>query len=128
MKKTVLVVDDEAALRNAFETYFSKCGYEVLTAENAGGALEQLRRHSVPLCFLDLELPGEHNGLELCREIRQRNPMTTCVAVTGRRSLFEIAECRAAGFEDYFTKPTRLEHLQALAERVFERVDRWKRT
>ena len=127
MKRTLLIVDDEQAIRDAYGAYFARLNYEVITASDADEALELLGSHSVPLCLLDLVLPGT-DGVELCREIKARNPLATCIAMTGQRSLFEIAECRAAGFEDYFTKPVALDALRETADRVFSRLERWKRT
>lgn len=127
MKRTLLIVDDDLAIRDAYGLYFMRLNYEVLTAGDAQEAMECLAGRTVPLCLLDLALPGT-DGVALCREIKALNPMTTCVAMTGQRSLFEIAECRAAGFEDYFTKPVALDTLREMADRVFTRLERWKRT
>ncbi len=127
MKRSLLVVDDEPQICDSFGTYFEKQGYDVSTAMDGPAALAALERKNVPVCLLDLALPGM-NGLELCQEIKQSTPMATCIAMTGKRSLFEIFECRAAGFEDYFTKPVSLEVIRQAVDQAYERMERWKQT
>ncbi len=77
------------------------------------------------ILFLDLKLPGM-NGLDLCRRIKKEWAMTIACAVTGYASLFEIYECREAGFDDYFTKPVDLSVLVEAAELASKKIERWK--
>jgi DNA-binding NtrC family response regulator len=125
MTKTVLIVDDDVSIREMLVKLFSREQYTVLTAEGAREALRALKEHQVPVMFLDLNLPGM-NGTDLCREIKQEYPMACVFAVTGHRSLFELADCRDAGFEDYFTKPVEPALLLDAAKRAFERHERWR--
>jgi CheY-like chemotaxis protein len=76
--------------------------------------------------FSDLRMPGT-DGLELCRTIRREWPMTTLFATTGFATLFELADCREAGFEDYFLKPLDRPLVLAAAKHAFERMARWTR-
>ena len=121
----ILVVDDDDAIRVAFRKAFERKGYAVRTAESGARALELMSEEPAWLLFLDLKMEGM-NGIELCRRIKERWPLAICYAVTGYASLFELADCRAAGFEDYFEKPVSLEDLFAAAEAAFERLDRWR--
>jgi len=126
MSDKMLVVDDDGVMREAFSKGFSGEGYQVLTASNAEEALEIIAEEGViSVVFLDLNLPGM-NGIELCREIKKRNPVSCVFAVTGHSTLFELADCREVGFEDYFTKPARMGLLFHAAQQAFERVHRWK--
>ena len=126
MSKKVLIVDDEEPIRNIFELAFSKAGYAVRVVESAEAAVELLKDEKIHVFFLDLNLPGM-NGVELCKHIRNDSPLAIIHAVTGYASLFELADCREAGFDDYFTKPVNLSlHLKA-AEDAFEKIDRWKK-
>ncbi len=126
MHKKILIVDDETPIRRVLEKALSKAGFEVLTAGDGTEGLELARRESVPLMFLDLMLPGIE-GTELCRRIREDNPIACIVAMTGHTSLFELAACREAGFDDYFTKPFKLEEVIEAAQAAFARLERWKR-
>ena len=124
--RKILVVDDEPNIRDVFVETLGRVGYEVKRRrERRGWRWRSCGRQPSWLLFLDLNLPGM-NGLELCRAIRAEWPMTIAYAVTGYASLFELSDCRAAGFEDYFTKPVALNTLRGAAERGFEKLDRWK--
>lgn len=126
VEKKILVVDDEVSIRETFRAKFMSKGYQPFVAASAEEALEILDDRSIQVMFLDLKLPGM-NGVELCRTIRERNPIACVFAVTGYSSLFELADCREAGFDDYFTKPVRLERLVVAAEDAFEKLERWTR-
>jgi CheY-like chemotaxis protein len=126
MKDKVLVVDDEISIRSLFEEVLSEAGYDVLLAENGERALEILKQEEIGVIFLDLRLFGM-NGIELCRNIRKTNPVSMIYAMTGWAALFEIEECREAGFDDYFTKPVSPETLSKAVEDAFEKLNRWKR-
>ncbi len=125
-EKRILVVDDEKQIRDMYSQAFARAGYEVTTAESAEDALEIFKKEQFWVLFLDLNLPGM-NGVELCREIRKQYPMAIPYAVTGYASLFELSDCRDAGFEDYFTKPASLSDLVEAAEHAFKKLARWKK-
>ena len=126
MNRKILVVDDEKSIRDLFASAFSDAGYDVHLAENGEAALDILGMQEIELIFLDLKLFGM-NGIELCRQIRKTRPIAIIYAITGWSGLFEIEECREAGFDDYFKKPISLELLFKSVEDAFEKLDRWKR-
>jgi CheY-like chemotaxis protein len=126
MEKMIMVVDDESSIRELFAEVLSLEGYTVVTAGSAEEALDVLEKKPCWVYFLDLNLPGM-NGLELCRQIRKRFPMAIAYAVTGYVSLFELADCRDAGFEDYFTKPVAIADLLDSAGQAFKKLERWKK-
>lgn len=123
--KTILVVDDETSILNMFELAFSQKGFKVKTAPSAEEALELLQTEKIHVMFLDLNLP-EMNGIELCRAIKKQMPTAILYALTGYASLFELSDCRDAGFDDYFKKPVSMANLLAAAQSAFEKIDRWK--
>ncbi len=114
MNRAILVVDDEKSVRSLFESALGDIGCEVFLAENEGEALD----------VLDLRLFGA-NGIELCRKIRKTKPVAIIIAITGWAGLFEIEECREAGFDDYFRKPVPLDTLYKAVNDAFEKLDRW---
>ena len=123
-QQKILVVDDEAAIRNLFEQAFRSRGYTVICAETGEQALEIMSQENIPVIFLDLNLPGI-NGIEVCQKLREDHPMAIIHAVTGLISVFQLRDCRVAGFDDYFAKPVDLEVLFKAAKEAFERLDRW---
>jgi len=125
MEKRILVVDDEKMIRDMLEKALNREGYTVVCTESGEEALAILNDQKIFVMFLDLKLPGM-NGLELCSQIRDANPMVIAYAITGFASDFELADCRDAGFEDYFTKPVDLKTLFGAAEDAFDKVKRWQ--
>jgi DNA-binding response OmpR family regulator len=126
MEKKLLIVDDEVTIREFFNDFFSASGYNVLTAEGAENALEILRDEEIDMIFLDLRLFGT-NGLELGRQIRREKPLSILFAITGWAGLFEVEECREAGFDDFFVKPVQFDMLLKAVEEAFDRVERWRK-
>ena len=125
MVEKILVVDDEASIREMMDQALGDAGYDVLLAEGSEKALEITDREDIAVVFLDLRLFGM-NGIELCRQIRKKKPLCILYAMTGWSALFEIDECREAGFDDYFEKPLDMDKLLVVVEQAFERLERWK--
>ncbi|MCX7934231.1 MAG: response regulator [Planctomycetota bacterium] len=122
--RRVLVVDDEEIMRDMMRDVLTHAGFEVTVAADAEQALAALAADSYAVMFFDLMLPGR-NGLELCAEVRRRNPISVIYAMTGKPHLFEVAACRGAGFDDYFPKPFDRRFIVKAAEDGCERVARW---
>lgn len=126
VKRKIMVVDDEAPVRELLSEAFEQEGYQTITASGADEALDALSRETVQVLFLDLNMPGT-NGMELCSKIKEKNPVAIAYAMTGYSTLFTLVECRQAGFDDYFTKPIRLETAYKAAADAFEKLDRWRK-
>ena len=126
MNNKIMVVDDELSIRKLLDRFFSKKGYDIITAESGEEALEILKGENIQVMFLDLKLPGM-NGIDLCRQIRKDNSIACIYAMTGFGSLFELSDCRDAGFDDYFLKPVNLEVFMKTAEDAFSKLERWKK-
>ena len=124
MGKKILIVDDEATVRDLFHDILSDAGYTVSLATNAEEALKILDREKIMVMFLDLKLFGM-DGIHLCRQIRRKNHVPIIYAMTGWAGLFEIDECREAGFDDFFTKPVKSDLLLGAVEEAFNKLDRW---
>ncbi|MHB8770919.1 MAG: response regulator [Syntrophales bacterium] len=126
MDRKILVVDDEAAIREWLAEAFEAEGYDPHVAENGQEAMEIIQREDIYVVVLDLKLFGM-NGIELCKKIRQGRPLAIIYAMTGWGALFEVEECREAGFDDYFTKPMDTDMiLHAIAD-AFAKIERWRK-
>lgn len=120
----ILIVDDEESIRNLFVDFFAEDNYEIVTAGSAEEALTLLAKENIRVMFFDLKLPGV-DGLELCKRVRKFHPLAIIHAMTGYNSLFELVDCRHAGFDDYFTKPLKLPLLYRATTDAFDKLKRW---
>ena len=103
-KGSILVVDDESEIREGLELLLSTEGYSTLSAETGEGALTMLEENPFDLVLLDVALP-DRNGLELLREIRQRDPNLSVVLITAYGSIDMARAAFKSGAQDYITKP-----------------------
>jgi len=123
-EKKILVVDDEVLIIDMLKAALGSAGYTVLTAGSGEEAMEILRRESIMVMFLDLNLPGM-NGLDLCKKIRKKNTIGIVFAMTGYSNFYGLLDCRTVGFDDFFVKPFKLDVLLKSVQEAFERLDRW---
>ena len=122
-----MVVDDEENIQILLEEIFSEFDYSVISASSGEEALEKLKKESdIFVFFLDLQMPGI-DGVQLCQRIRGNSPLCCIYALTAFSSLFDLATCREAGFDDYFCKPIEKELLIQAADQAFQKIERWKK-
>ena len=121
--ETVLVVEDNEALRRVVTRQLGELGYRVLAAENAAAGLELLDRQSVDLLLTDIVMPGGINGRELARRARERWPEIKIVFTSG------FSEARLNGdagplaaCTPLLSKPYRKEELASAAREALDRV------
>jgi DNA-binding response OmpR family regulator len=100
---TVLVVDDEEIVRDVVIRYLKHDGHRTLEAATGGEALELLEREQPSLVVLDVMLPG-HDGLEICRWIRERSDVPI-IMLTARGEEADRIVGLELGADDYVTKP-----------------------
>ena len=124
LDNTILVTDDEKGIRELFEDILTMAGYTVKTADSAEQALDILRDQKILVMFSDLDLPAM-NGYDLCKKIREKNPIAVIYAITGYSTIFDVFDSRAAGFDDFFIKPVSREKILAAAREAFEKLERW---
>lgn len=122
--KKILVVDDEILILDMLKEVLVSDGYTVLTAASAEDALKILKHESIMVMFLDIKLPGM-NGIDLCKKIRIENQIGIIHAITGYSNIYGLLECRAAGFDDFFVKPFRINLIKKAAQEAFEKLERW---
>ncbi len=101
---SVLVVDDERALRSLMVRILRGEGYEVFEAASAEEGLAVLERRAVHLVLTDLRMPGI-DGMELLRRLRRSAPETQVVVLTAYGTVASAVEAMKLGAVDYLTKP-----------------------
>jgi DNA-binding response OmpR family regulator len=117
--KTVLVVDDEAIVREVVVGYLEREGFRTLEAADGHRARELLERDPPDLVVLDLMLPGV-DGLELCRWIRARSTLPV-IMLTARGEEADRIVGLELGADDYITKPFSPRELAARVRTVLRR-------
>jgi DNA-binding NtrC family response regulator len=101
---SILVIDDEAEIREGLELLLSSEGYAVTSAETGQLGLARLEEEPYDLVLLDVSLP-DRNGLDLLRDIRQRDPELPIVLITAYGSIDMARQAFKSGAQDYITKP-----------------------
>jgi two-component system phosphate regulon response regulator OmpR len=120
-KPTVLIVDDEADLREVLEEYFVAHGYTVLSAENAAAARARAAEHPVDVALLDIAMPGE-DGLSLARHLRERYRSLAVIMLTSAGAVVDRIVGLEVGADDYVTKPFDPRELLARVKSVLRRT------
>lgn len=108
-KPSVLVVDDDPAVRRILEKTLQNAGYTVKTASDGAEALEVIDS-SYAVCLLDLDMP-RIGGLECLREVRRRYPETFVIMISAAGHLQTAVSAMREGAFDYFSKPCDVAHV-----------------
>lgn len=113
MQKTqILVVEDDAPVRNLITTTLKTHEYKYRTAENGESAIMEASSHNPDIVLLDLGLPDDIDGVEVIRRIRSWSNMPIIV-ISARSEDSDKIEALDAGADDYLTKPFSIEELLA---------------
>ena len=104
--RTILIVEDDDLLRDAFKILLEDAGYQVLEAATGAGALATAQQRLPALIILDMGLP-DRSGIDVVRSIRQDPDLidTPVIALTGRVGESEKRACLEAGCDRYLSKP-----------------------
>jgi len=103
-RRTILVVDDDEVFRNRLVRAFAERGLEARGAANAGEALAAATAESPELAVVDLRMP-DRSGLEVVRALKDMDPATSVVVLTGYGSIATALEAVRLGAAHYLTKP-----------------------
>ncbi len=118
--QSLLVVDDDAAMRQMLASLFRENGYPVREAASVDEALEQARELEFDAVLSDIKMPGK-TGIEMVGELRRIRPDTPVVLMTAFGSIDSAVEAMRAGAFDYITKPFEPEAVLLTVERALER-------
>lgn len=121
MKTKVLVVDDEDFQRDLLKKLLSKAGYEVEEAQSPEVALSILDKEEFEVIITDL-IMLDMDGVEFCLRVRETNSKTVIIALTGHVDLYDIDKLKMAGFDNYLTKPIKVDVIQEAIEDGLKRV------
>jgi two-component system KDP operon response regulator KdpE len=119
-KETILVVDDEPRLVRLVREILTAVGYEVLSARDAEEALETLAIEQPDLVLLDIMLPGDVDGYEVCRRVREFSAVPV-IMLTAKTREVDMLQGFDVGADDYLTKPFNAKELIARVKAVLRR-------
>lgn len=117
-RPTLLVVDDEAAIRDLCAR--ALCDYRIVEAENGRDALDALEREMVDLILVDVMMPVM-NGLDLLKQVKERNPDQLVVVMTGYADKDIILRALKAHADDFIQKPLNLLQLKSTVSKALEK-------
>lgn len=116
-KNKILVVDDEDALRTVLSAELEGEGYQVSTAADGDEAIKIIGTQQFHLILLDIKMPNV-DGFEVLRFVKQHQPTTKVIMLTGFADLKNAIESKKLGAEDFVSKPYDLVDLLTTVERV----------
>jgi two-component system response regulator (stage 0 sporulation protein F) len=114
-KHSILIVDDEAQMRDMLTQYLSKQGYHVLSAQDGLAAVSLAERERPHLIVLDINMPGM-NGVEVLRKLRAKNYAGGVMVLTGVQDEKLLNEALNLGSIDIIGKPADLERIRLAIE------------
>src|ERR1700758_4962481 len=103
-KGTILVADDEAAVRESVADVLRDEGYQVTAVADGAAALEAVDSHDFDLVLSDLRMPGA-DGLAILRRVREVSPQTLVLLMTAHATVDTAIEALQRGAQDYLLKP-----------------------
>ena len=117
----ILIIDDEAIMRNFLLEALKRKGIEAVAAENGEKGLKILQEHSFDMVITDMKMPGM-SGLEVLRKIKEISPHTLTIVITAFGTIENAVEAMKSGAFHYLIKPFSLESLMVLIEKSSEHV------
>ena len=104
--KKVLIMEDEVSIRSFVVINLKRAGYEAIEAGTGAEALEQLKNNpDIGVAILDIMVPGDMDGFEVCRTIRTTNKSIGIIMLTARTQEMDKVTGLMTGADDYVTSP-----------------------
>ena len=121
--RKVLVLEDEPNIRSFVVINLKRAGYETIEAGDGEEALELIWKNpNIKVALLDIMLPGEIDGFEVCRRIRAGNAQIGIIMLTARTQEMDKVTGLMTGADDYVTKPFSPAELTARVDALYRRA------
>lgn len=121
----ILLVEDEASIRNTIKLNLELSDYEVVAAENGTDAMALINNQHFDLLILDVMLP-DMDGFQICEQIRLSDFETPIIFVTARNTGEDRIKGLKLGGDDYLTKPFEFEELELRIRKLLQRSGKLK--
>jgi putative nucleotidyltransferase with HDIG domain len=119
-QEKLLIVDDEAAIRNLLRQKLSREGYQCEEANDAEQTLNTLETSPIALVILDVKMPDK-SGVELLPEIKSGYPDTAVIMATAVSDINVAIQCLKQGADDYICKPFNLEEISLAVKNALDK-------
>ncbi len=119
-KAKVLIVEDEKPLRDLLQSELSRSGYTVQVAADGNEGLARYTEEIFNVVLLDIKMP-EVGGVEVLRRMRQETNLPEIIMFTGHGDIETAVQCIKLGAYDYLTKPVKLDELELVIDKAYEK-------
>lgn len=119
--KKILLVDDEEDIREVLSMALADMGYHILTADNGIAAWQTYNKETPPIVMTDIKMPVM-DGIELLRRIKQKNPETEVIMITGHGDMDLAIKSLKNRASDFITKPINVDALEISLKRTREKI------
>ena len=123
--KPILVVDDEAIVRESIRDWLKDSGYEVSVAESGEEALKLIQKQNFVVMILDLRLPGM-NGIDVLKKVKILKPDIKSIVITAYPTMLTQEEATKLGAIDYLVKPVFPDKLEELIRNTVGEAEKGK--
>lgn len=117
----ILVVEDEAMMRNLLLKILESEGYQVTLASSAAEALDKLEHEKYDLMLSDVKMPGM-NGFELLEKVKSQWNDMAVIVMTGYGDAYTVKEALVKGADEYLSKPFKSHEVSLIVERAYWRL------
>lgn len=122
-KRSLLLIEDDRSIQEIVRENLEAAGYAVHCTDNSGDGIELACGTGIALVLLDVNLPGDRDGFDICRELRKRRPDLPIIMLTARADEGDKVMGIEIGADDYLTKPFSMRELIARIKALFRRAD-----
>jgi len=119
MEKRILIIDDEALVRNYVRRALASRGWSVTEMDNGAAALELLRRETFDVVICDLKMP-DMRGEEVVKRVREGLPAVKIIVITGSVSNITSPIVPGVNVDGFLIKPFGIDEIRDLAEKVLK--------
>jgi len=120
MAKKILIVEDDANIRELIKLYLGREGYETIEAGDGNTGLRVFKRENPDMVLLDIMLPGM-DGWQVCHAIREQSK-TPVIIMTAKGETFDKVSGLEMGADDYIVKPLEMREVIARIRAIFRRI------
>lgn len=114
----ILIIDDEPAIRQVMSASLKDEGFQVITAADGVSGLQSLRSEQPTICFLDIWMPGDFDGIQVLTQAKQENLNTEFIMISGHGTIETAVKSTKLGAWDFIEKPLSMDKILIVISNV----------